>query len=398
MAKVGDIVRFLNSVGGGRIVRIDGNIAHVEDEDGFEVPALLKECVVVIDSNKTVDLPEEPTPAAKPQEDKWWEKVNPKTKPSAKTSKKDDGEIDEKAVGIIDFGQSATEIVPRQQQAQAVKEEVIEVTETPDGDDLNVVLAFEAVDLKKLSTTSFEAELVNDSNYYLSFTLSSKAETDKQWTLIKAATVEPNIVLTLGGFDASALQHMDRILFQYVAYKQNRSFAAKSPASVEHKVDTTKFFKLHCFKENPYFDQPVIAFDIVSNDHPYAPFVIDEKQLRQAIREKRAADRPKSRPVVKKHVAKSDGIIEVDLHINQLIDSTRGLSNADMLNLQIDEFRRVMDENIKNKGQKIVFIHGKGEGVLRQAIMKELNHRYKGHDVQDASFREYGFGATQVTI
>lgn len=57
-----------------------------------------------------------------------------------------------------------------------------------------------------------------------------------------------------------------------------------------------------------------------------------------------------------------------------------------------------MDANLKNKGQKIVFIHGKGEGVLRAAIMKELNHRYKGHDVQDASFREFGFGATQVTI
>ena len=54
--------------------------------------------------------------------------------------------------------------------------------------------------------------------------------------------------------------------------------------------------------------------------------------------------------------------------------------------------------NLKNKGLKIVFIHGKGEGVLRNAIMKELNHRYKGHQVQDASFREYGFGATQVTI
>lgn len=69
-----------------------------------------------------------------------------------------------------------------------------------------------------------------------------------------------------------------------------------------------------------------------------------------------------------------------------------------MLNLQIDEFSRIMDENLKHKGQKIVFIHGKGEGVLRNAILKELNHRYKGHDVQDASFREYGFGATQVTI
>ncbi|MDE6371600.1 MAG: Smr/MutS family protein, partial [Duncaniella sp.] len=100
----------------------------------------------------------------------------------------------------------------------------------------------------------------------------------------------------------------------------------------------------------------------------------------------------------KASVKKRDGIIAVDLHSHELIDNTAGLSAADMLNLQIDEFRRIMDENLKNKGQKIVFIHGKGEGVLRQALMKELNHRYKGHQVQDASFREYGFGATQVTI
>jgi len=92
------------------------------------------------------------------------------------------------------------------------------------------------------------------------------------------------------------------------------------------------------------------------------------------------------------------GIIEVDLHIGALLDTTAGLSNADILNCQIDAFRKVMDENLRNKGQKIVFIHGKGEGVLRQALMKELTHRYKGNDVQDASFREYGYGATQVTI
>ena len=74
------------------------------------------------------------------------------------------------------------------------------------------------------------------------------------------------------------------------------------------------------------------------------------------------------------------------------------MSTADILNYQIDTFRRVMDENLRNRGRKIVFIHGKGEGILRQAIMKELNHRYKSTDVQDASFREYGYSATQVTI
>ena len=91
-------------------------------------------------------------------------------------------------------------------------------------------------------------------------------------------------------------------------------------------------------------------------------------------------------------------MIVVDLHASELLDTTAGLSPADILNLQIDRFTEVMQQNMKHIGQKIVFIHGKGEGVLRQAIMKELNHRFKGHDVQDASFREYGFGATQVTI
>jgi dsDNA-specific endonuclease/ATPase MutS2 len=88
----------------------------------------------------------------------------------------------------------------------------------------------------------------------------------------------------------------------------------------------------------------------------------------------------------------------VDLHIHELLDTTAGLSNTDMLNVQLREFNRVMTDNLKFKGQKIVFIHGKGEGVLRQAVLQELKKKYPRCQSQDASFREYGFGATQVTI
>ena len=84
--------------------------------------------------------------------------------------------------------------------------------------------------------------------------------------------------------------------------------------------------------------------------------------------------------------------------IRELLDNTAGLSNKEMLDCQMKEFRRVMDENQKNKGQKIVFIHGKGEGVLRSELLKELKRVYKNCTYQDASFREYGFGATMVTI
>ena len=56
-------------------------------------------------------------------------------------------------------------------------------------------------------------------------------------------------------------------------------------------------------------------------------------------------------------------------------------------------------ESYKSKsGQKIVFIHGKGDGVLRKALLDELRKKYNKCRYQDASFQEYGFGATMITI
>ena len=46
--KVGDRVRFLNSVGGGIVKKIvSKELVEVEDEDGFDIPTLISECVVV---------------------------------------------------------------------------------------------------------------------------------------------------------------------------------------------------------------------------------------------------------------------------------------------------------------------------------------------------------------
>jgi dsDNA-specific endonuclease/ATPase MutS2 len=109
----------------------------------------------------------------------------------------------------------------------------------------------------------------------------------------------------------------------------------------------------------------------------------------------KAADIPhRNKP---KHI-QPEGPIVVDLHINEILDNTAGLSNADILERQLDEFRSVMNQNIRQKGSNIIFIHGKGEGVLRKAILTELKRHYPKCEAQDASFREYGFGATRITI
>jgi dsDNA-specific endonuclease/ATPase MutS2 len=89
-------------------------------------------------------------------------------------------------------------------------------------------------------------------------------------------------------------------------------------------------------------------------------------------------------------------LLEVDLHINKLVKSVRGLDNYDMLNLQLDTAKSKVEFAISKRISKIVFIHGVGEGVLKS----ELHYLLNNYPVRyyDASYKKYGLGATEVHI
>lgn len=95
---------------------------------------------------------------------------------------------------------------------------------------------------------------------------------------------------------------------------------------------------------------------------------------------------------------KKDDILEIDLHISALADNWQQMERSEMFHLQMDVFRRTMRDNIRYKGKKVVFIHGRGEGILKAAIASELRQHYTTCEYQDASFAQYGFGATMVII
>jgi len=87
----------------------------------------------------------------------------------------------------------------------------------------------------------------------------------------------------------------------------------------------------------------------------------------------------------------------VDLHIHQLKDSTKGMTNFDMLNLQLDTARGQLEFAIRERMPKLVFIHGVGEGVLKQELHTILR-RYNNVTFYDADYKEFGLGATEVKI
>ncbi len=347
--KIGDKVRFLNAVGGGEVVKyISKELVSVLDEDGFETPVQLRECVLIERANKA------PQPAA-----------NASQKPSTK-----------------EFFM----------QPPVAEEKEIEPVETKEGEVLNVYLAYLPVDVKHIQECAYECYLLNDSNYYLSVNIMSKRENG--WVSRYCGVIEPNIKAFVEEVDKSHLNDIERLTVQCIAFKQGKPFAQKNAISVDLKIDTVKFYKLHSFRENDFFDEDALLFPLVEKDVACHQLAISREEIQAAMnsKEKPAPQQPMARKRIEKP------IIEVDLHVNQLLDTTRGMDNAELLNFQLDKFREVMETYKTKKGQKIVFIHGKGEGVLRNAVLKELKLKYKDCYVQDASFREYGFGATQVTI
>jgi hypothetical protein len=362
MIKKGDNVRFLNAVGGGIVIRVDENkkMVFVEDADGFEIPVLERECVVIASINEKTNFPVKDF----------------KTKPASvvEQTQKIDAET-------------------RNPKLEARNDEP--VIETPEGETLKALLAFFPIDIKQLQTTSYECYLVNDSNYYLYYNVVN-GENDA-WKSIANGMIEPNMQELLSEIKKEEISAWERLRVQLIPFKQAKNYSPQAVIDANIKINAVKFFKLHSFTTNDYFDEPAMLIDIAAEKEKEAENKkmadISPEEIKQAMFQKEETGRPRivKRPQV-------DETIEIDLHINELLDTTAGLSNAAMLQCQLDKFHEVLDQNKNRKGQKIVFIHGKGEGVLRKEIEKLLKTQYKTYYFQDASFREYGFGATMVTI
>lgn len=360
--EIGDKVRFLNDVGGGIITGFKGkDMVLVCDSDGFEIPTLRTE-VVVIETN-SLNIAKKQTSLPTPHE----------TNISGNTPSKKD------------------EIAPTSNEE---KNAFQQIEEREDGDKLRVFLAFVPINIKKISETSFEAYLINDCNYFIRYLI--LARNDENYSLRYEGEIEPNTKVFLEEFEHDKLNKWERLTIQMFSYKREKAFSLKPSLSVDLRIEGTKFFKLHAFQSNNFFEEPALLYDIVVDDYPSHSLVIDTKKMFSQESETSSHRTNSNKKVSKPN--KRQTIVEVDLHASELLDTMVGMKPKDILDYQLKVFRDTMNEHIKEHGCRIVFIHGKGEGVLRNAILTELEKNYPKCKAQDASFREYGFGATQVTI
>ena len=121
---------------------------------------------------------------------------------------------------------------------------------------------------------------------------------------------------------------------------------------------------------------------------------VDDKQLK---RQKKIDENKNSNRVSKSHQAQSKFIHdhEIDLHIENLIESWKGLSNFDIVSIQLSSFRKRFNQALINNESFLVFIHGVGKGVLREEIYNYLR-QFPDVEVGPADAKIYGMGASEI--
>ena len=90
-------------------------------------------------------------------------------------------------------------------------------------------------------------------------------------------------------------------------------------------------------------------------------------------------------------------IIEVDLHLEQLVEFPGKLDDWQKLQTQIQHVKNCLGAATAKRIKRLVFIHGVGTGVLKTELHNYLA-RFENLDFKEGDFMEYGTGATEVTI
>jgi hypothetical protein len=344
--RVGDKVKFLNDTGGGEVTKvISKDMVNVLNDDGFEVPVLMEELLRIDEEDQVQE--EVFSAQEEPEETDVFETEEPH----------------------VDDLKAATD---------------------PDND---IYFAFVPEDQENMQNSNLELFLVNDSDFLIFYLILLKRE--NAYTYFTSGELEDNTKIYLKHIEREYLSELKDFKVQVVFY-QKGFFNPASPMNTDLKLKPQKFYKSSTFTENDFFEENAYLVELKKESMLHKELhKLTDSEINQAMKEKETAQRRPAR----KPTNNNPEIEEVDLHIEELVDRPKDLSNKEMLDIQMEQFHKKLNEAMKsNQLKRIVFIHGVGNGRLRYELRKSLERNYSNLDYQDASFKEYGYGATLVLL
>ncbi|MCX8080142.1 MAG: DUF2027 domain-containing protein [Bacteroidia bacterium] len=251
--------------------------------------------------------------------------------------------------------------------------------------------------------SNFNIFLVNRSSYSLYLNVLREEESSK-YKRIFNHTGSAYQKIHVGKFSFRDFMEYNRLKFEILFYKTGIPFAPIAPLSETVFLNENKLKNLQRVKI-PGFQNSVFLFVLKEwDDHTkkreeenetYAKQKLDSEILKK-LKEKAFSgfESPvegKTRLVTKK------GIMEIDLHSEKLGIQKKKLNDFEILNYQLSFFEQKLNEAITQGYEKLVVIHGKGSGRLKQEVLRITREIY-GLRYEENRHDHYAGGASIIIL
>jgi len=227
----------------------------------------------------------------------------------------------------------------------------------------------------------YTAWIINDSNKILLFTISEVMSEGIKG--LSHGVLNKYSYAKIGDWDLGKLYALPRILLDFIQFEEE---AERHTPPVSKNINLQKKTIAREKRNLPLLNLPGIPIALVEEQQ-----IPDSERIKEAM----FSSDPES---VEKDSPGDTGALEVDLHAEALIDDPGMLQSEEILHIQLDEFEKALEKAVINGNEEITFIHGIGNGILRNKIHKKLSQYPHIKYFEDAMKEKFGFGATKVYL
>lgn len=358
---IGDKVKFLNELGGGVVTKIiSPTMVSVAIEDGFDMPIMTNELILANVSDSAGKMF------------------------NADFSKTNELDFDTKSDEEIDYQNNDFE-----------RESLLNKFSSVRKDPLGIYLSYVPHDQVWLLKDNVDLYLINNTSYEVLYNF--------------YLSPEENICngKDYGSISANSKMYIDTITREdigkwikgvvQVMFHAEKDTRVIQPLNAQFSIKASRFFNKDSYIVSSFIEEKSVLINLGTiSDSPQIHREIVNKYNELSIAETTIRNNVKDSSILEKFMVDSDSA-EIDLHIESLVDNPQDIDAVQMLLIQTSNFNRYLEEAIKLKLKKIIFIHGVGVGRLKNEIKKILD-QYSNIHYFDASMSKYGVGATEVWI
>ncbi|MEG2665605.1 MAG: DUF2027 domain-containing protein [Bacteroidales bacterium] len=231
---------------------------------------------------------------------------------------------------------------------------------------------------------------------YIIYNLASKGV--ESFYGVDYASVPPYSKILVESLERDEIGLWSEGVFQCLFY-QEESSCWLMPVSCAYELKTKRFLQTENYIYPVFLREKILLLPLVNiNEHKAQNAIVHSTPFEDR-NSSASSQKQMLRPIQNESFLApffiDKNTVEIDLHIESLVENISDMQAYEILQLQIKHFERCLNEAIEKKVSKIIFIHGVGNGSLKQE-MKKILKPYTGLHYLDASSAKYGHGAMEI--